>query len=88
MTVVFVGMLASIVVFTVGAVLTLELIKTARSAALSEMLERRRIIVMPAVITIGIASAVWVIMFVLDVWWNLIRGSPLERIFLPQQLWF
>lgn len=76
MTVGLFGILAGVVVFATGGLLTIQLINLVRTpTSLDAMEQKRRDIVVPSVMMIGMAAATWVICFAVDVWWNLIRGS-------------
>lgn len=89
MTVAFLGMLMSAVILLAVVIMALRLSSLRRTATDGgDVQAQRRRIVVPSLVIIGVAIPLWVILLALNIWWNIIRGSALERMFVPRQLWF
>lgn len=84
MAVVLLAMLMFAVIVAAVVIMALRLSSLHRTGTANGGLqEQRRHIVAQSSVIIGVAATLWLIFFVLDAWLNLIRGSPLLRLFMP-----
>jgi predicted DNA repair protein MutK len=81
-TIVFFGMLAAVVMFATVLIMAIRLSNLRHTSnGAGTMLEERRRVVLPSLVIIGVTAAFWVILLALDIWWNIVPGFPLERVF-------
>ena len=74
-------MLAGVVIFATATIMAMRLNNLGRTSIEGEMSQKRQRIVIPSLVIIGIATVLWAVLLVLDIWWNIVRGSPFERMF-------
>ncbi|MFZ1016716.1 MAG: fungal specific transcription factor domain-containing protein [Candidatus Cybelea sp.] len=76
-TIVLFGMLAAVVMFATAIIMAIRLNTLHRnSTEAGETSQERQRIVVPSLVIIGVAAFLWVILLVLDIWWNIVRGFP------------
>jgi hypothetical protein len=81
MTIVLCGWLAAVVTLSTCVVMAIRLGDLSRtSAETDEMVRKRRRIVSSSLLVIGGSATLWVVLVALDIWWNILRGFPFERL--------
>lgn len=86
MAIVLFGMLAFVAVLVTVTIMAVRLSNLRRAATdAGEKLQERRRIVKPSLMIIGVAGGLWAILVALDIWWNIIRDSIFERMFMLHQ---